>query len=273
MSKYLESALDAAARGYHVWPCARDGKNPYVKSFKGDPDFGLTDPKKIKGRQWNYGVCIMLGPGQYVLDADTADAVPAVEKYDTLRVRTKRGMHAYFTLPEGITLRQGSRVGENIDGKGVASTGTRSVVVWAGEHREIVNDVPPAELPADWIKSIGQSASWDSDAVDPTPAQEARWRAAWESWRDSPSGVDAQAQMGRMALARVRRRDTTSTNDLYRGSVGLGRAVARGEIAYEDAYVNVVSLYTGTYKNIKRSTRRALTRGAYLEDVDMGEDT
>lgn len=154
---YLQQAIDAVARGFHVWPSQPDGKHPRARAYKGVADFGLTTPEQVKGVGWPHGVCIMLGPRDYVLDADVPGAVPKLERYDTLRVRTKRGMHAYFRLPEGTRLAQGRRVGSGIDGKGFAwATGTRTVALWAGlDGREICNDVPVMELPSEWVTHIG----------------------------------------------------------------------------------------------------------------------
>ena len=161
-TRFLDEALDASRRGFHVWPAAPGGKSPLVASYAGDPDFGASTEAEVRALAWEHGVCVMLGPGQYVLDADSpADAEELREGwgYDTLRVATKRGVHAYFTLPPGVRLRQGRQVLPGLDGKGLAATGSRTVALWASpDGRRVEHDVQVQAMPLLLQRMIGDAA-------------------------------------------------------------------------------------------------------------------
>lgn len=158
-TRFLDAALDAHRRGFHVWPAAPGGKSPLVHAYAGDPDFGASTEAEVRALSWEHGVCIMLGSGQYVLDADTAAAAADLRLTwgrDTLRVATKRGVHAYFALPPGVLLRQGRQVMPGLDGKGLAATGSRTVALWAApDGRHVEKDVPVQPMPAELQALVG----------------------------------------------------------------------------------------------------------------------
>lgn len=160
-TRFLAAALDAHRRGFHVWPAAPSGKSPLVASYAGDPDFGASTEDEIRELPWEHGVCVMLGPGQYVLDADslvTAQDLRDGWGRDTLRVATRRGVHAYFTLPPGVLLRQGRQVLGLWDGKGLAATGSRTVALWAApDGRKVEHDVQPQAMPAVLQRMVGEA--------------------------------------------------------------------------------------------------------------------
>lgn len=153
----LAAALDAAGRGLGVLPAAPSEKRPRgaYRTRR-----ALTSPEDIAREDWSGGVCAMLGAeGTYVLDGDTPEAAEVVRQVGagTLRVKTRRGVHAYFRRPPVVLLRQGVRVAEGIDGKGIAATGTPTVAAWwqPDGSRCVEHDAPIAELPAEWVTRIG----------------------------------------------------------------------------------------------------------------------
>ena len=162
------AALDAIERGYGVLWAAKDAKRPAVVYSRGNAN--ATPPVRDAAdltpgiwdktlARWENGVCILLTDGQYVLDGDTPEGSALVREVgaDTLRVATERGVHAYFTLPDGVRLRQGAGVvAPGVDGKGVASTGNYTISMWwtPDGSRTVENDVPPAPLPETWISRL-----------------------------------------------------------------------------------------------------------------------
>lgn len=179
----------------------------------------------------------MLGPRDYVLDADDLGAVPKLEQYDTLLVRTRRGMHAHFTLPGGTRLRQGSRVGSGIDGKGFAwATGTRTVALWAGlDGREVHRDAARLELPASWIAHIGPPRTSAPD--DLTPAMHAvleHHKHAMPALGYTRAAQQALDQIAR-SLAAELGADSWG-HDFYRAAAWFGQEyVAAGECTLQTA--------------------------------------
>ncbi len=263
---YLDAALDAAGRGYHVWPLRADGKNPAVGKFKNMPDFGLTDPEMVRAIEWDHGVCIMLGPGEYVLDADTEESSGVIAGYNTLRVKTDRGMHAYFSLPAGLVLRQGSRVAKNIDGKGVASTGTRSVIVWAkNDGRHIVNDAPVLPLPWDWIERIGAPRTDGGKSRVASKEEVLRWQQKFDRIQ---KGAPRSLLMGEraQALRALDFFDAGSLTDMNRAACLMGNFVAQGVLGYQEAVDLVIGAYTGSYPNIHDGTPKGVAFGARQEE-------
>lgn len=129
----LAAALDAAARGWHVFPLIPGDKRPAVRDWE---NRATTDPERIT-RCWThapYNIGIATGPSRLVvvdLDTpkDTDDTPPAAwaepgvtdgadvfsvlcERHgqpfptDTHTVRTGRGgLHLYFAAPAGEELR------------------------------------------------------------------------------------------------------------------------------------------------------------------------
>jgi hypothetical protein len=162
------AALDAIERGYGVLWAAKDAKRPAVVYSRGNANATppVHDAADLASGIWNKtlarwenGVCILLREGQYVLDGDTPEGAALVREVgaNTLRVATERGVHAYFTLPDGVRLRQGAGVvAPGVDGKGVASTGNYTISMWwtPDGSRTVENDVPPAPLPETWISRL-----------------------------------------------------------------------------------------------------------------------
>ncbi|MER5911971.1 bifunctional DNA primase/polymerase [Streptomyces sp. NPDC001982] len=179
---HLRAALDAASRGWRVFPLAPCGKTPAVRDWEAQ---ATTDPVQInrwwRGRRCNVGLAA--GPsGLVVIDLDTpkdADDVPPADwalpgvtdgrdvfailcerrqqpfPSDTYTVRTRSGgTHLYFAVPGHVRLsntvkKHGWKVDTRASGGYVVAAGS----VVDGRPYEIVRDVPPAVLP-DWLTQL-----------------------------------------------------------------------------------------------------------------------
>ena len=155
----LRAALDAAARGWHVFPLIPGSKRPAVRDWE---NRASTDLERI-ARCWHaapYNVGVATGPSLLVVvDLDTPkgpDDVPpkdwalpgiaegadvlaliserAEQPYpgDTFTVRTGRGgTHLYFRTPAGRQLRNtGGKLGWKVDTRAAGG-----YVVAAGQRR------------------------------------------------------------------------------------------------------------------------------------------
>ena len=172
----LASALDAAARGWHVFPLTPNTKRPAVHGWE---QRATTDPVRI-GRCWAAGpfnVGIACGPsGLVVIDLDTPKngAHPPAEWAEpgitdgtdvlaelfhragqpmpdqTFRVRTCRdGRHLYFAAP-GAPVQPNTvgRLGWLIDSRSAGGYVVAAGSVVDGATYRVELDVPPLPLPA-----------------------------------------------------------------------------------------------------------------------------
>lgn len=179
MSK-LDHALDAAARGFAVFP--QQGKRPAIRRW---PDNASSKPSVIT-RWWTrwpeHDIGIALPPDIYVLDADTdaaLDAASALNLPSTLTVETARGCHWYFRVPH--ELRRMTGAGGNLfslEGKGAPGP-----VTWAGSVHPsghvyaILCDAPIAHMPGELVRAIGPKRT-TRDHGDATDAERETWAAA-----------------------------------------------------------------------------------------------
>lgn len=268
MSALRGAALDAARRGYRVFPLVADTKH----GRRGWQVDATTDHRQI-GAEWAGGVGIALGAGQYVLDADTPEAVPVVAAFETLRIRTPRGMHAYFTLPAGVHLAQGRRIAEGIDGKGLSAIGTPTVIVWqtADGAREIVHDGPAIELPGEWIQRIGPVGErQDGPRGALTGAELARCGLVPGA---RERGYSSRAEQGfREAARRLAVRLTLGGGSwgdaFYAECASYGHFIADGEVTLDEADLSFRLLFEdrdaegGDPTNVLNSIRNGLVAGA-----------
>jgi bifunctional DNA primase/polymerase-like protein/uncharacterized protein DUF5906 len=107
----VDEALHLAARGFRVFPVHRN-KIPCIEAWQIK---ATTDPEQIEAwwREWpSANIGILCGDDLVVIDVDGSrgagtlrKALGAYEWPKTLQVRTGRqegGLHAYFSVPEGI---------------------------------------------------------------------------------------------------------------------------------------------------------------------------
>ncbi len=178
----LDAALDAAARGWHVFPLRPDDKRPAVTRWE---ERATTDGDRIR-RCWTagpYGVGIACGPsGLVVIDLDTPkpeqtpppewsdpacrngvdvfgllcarhDDDGAPEVWNTYTVETGRGgTHLYYRHPtDGPPLRNtAGQLGWLIDTRAHGGYVVAAGSTAAGRPYTVTRDTDVAELPA-WL--------------------------------------------------------------------------------------------------------------------------
>jgi hypothetical protein len=181
----MSTALDAARRGWPVFPLAAGAKVPAIESWE---SAATTDEDRLT-RYWTWpgrsrhGVAIACGPARLVvidLDRPKPDQTPphhwrragitdgtdvlaqlcadAEQPFpaDTYTVQTGRGgLHLYFTAPVGIELRNtegetGRGLGWLIDTRAAGGYVVSAGSVVQGRRYELVHDVAPAPLPT-WL--------------------------------------------------------------------------------------------------------------------------
>ncbi|QNA74179.1 DNA primase [Streptomyces sp. So13.3] len=178
-SELLTAALDAARRGWHVFPLVPGDKPPVIFEWE---ERATIDRDRIQ-RCWQHGrynIGLATGPSRLVVvDLDTpktpddlpppAWSLPGIvdgmdvlatlsERHgqpypgDTFTVRTGRGgMHLYFAAAAGIELRNsGGKLGWKVDTRAVGGYVVAAGSTVNGRSYEIINDVRPAVLP-DWL--------------------------------------------------------------------------------------------------------------------------
>jgi len=160
----LTAALDAASRGFRVFPLKRDDKRPWQDGWQAA---ATTDEVQI--RDWwtenpNYNVGVATGKGLVVVDVDVKNGKPGGDSLamldmmglpESLRVRTPSGgTHIYFKINNMHSGREG-----NIEGfPGIDTRGDGNLVVYPGSNigrnrYSIETDVAPAACPA-WLFDI-----------------------------------------------------------------------------------------------------------------------
>ncbi|MFD9068928.1 bifunctional DNA primase/polymerase [Streptomyces lasiicapitis] len=280
-SAQLTAALDAASRGWRVFPLVPCGKRPAVSDWE---TRATTAPDRIT-RAWStaaFNVGIATGPsGLVVIDLDRpkhpGDTPPAswaergvtdgaevlavlCERHgqpfpsDTYTVRTwSGGTHLYFLAPEGEPLR--NTAGDSARGLGwkVDTRAWGGLVVgvgstFAGHPYEVTRAAPVAPLP-DWLAELLRPA--------PLPPQ-------------TPITVALTGQRRRTAFLRSAvngevARVTGSgphehNNALYIAAVALGQLVAGGELNEADVtgWLLTAALQVGQGE---REARRTIASG------------
>ncbi|WP_125263567.1 bifunctional DNA primase/polymerase [Streptomyces alboflavus] len=250
-ARLLDAALDAAARGWHVFPLRPGSKRPALHGEASCPRTGAcgsghlkweqratTDPGRIRAA-WSrapFNVGIATGPsGLVVVDLDmpkhkdSADAPDGATTFaalceraghavpDTYRVRTASGgTHLYFTAPSAVRLANtAGTIGELVDtrawGGYVVAGGS---VADAGPY-EAVNGPVAAPLPS-WLLSILTPAPRATQTPSVAVAAQSR------RYADTALGSEARNVVG----AQRGQREAT----LFRAARALGRFIAWGDL-------------------------------------------
>ncbi|RPE42599.1 bifunctional DNA primase/polymerase-like protein [Streptomyces sp. Ag109_O5-1] len=252
MSEHLlRAALDAAERGWHVFPLRPGSKPPALHGERACPGTGecaaghrkweqraTTDPDRIRAA-WSrapFNVGIATGPsGLLVVDLDvpkdkgSTDAPDGAVTFaalceradhavpDTYRVRTASGgMHLYFTAPAGVRLTNTARtIAPSVDtrawGGYVVAAGSTTP---AGDYEALCAPVV-APLPL-WLQTILQPA--------PKPAQTPSEAVAGQSRRYADVALANETR--NVATAQQGSRESS----LFRAARALGRFVAWGDL-------------------------------------------
>ncbi|MFJ8105632.1 bifunctional DNA primase/polymerase [Streptomyces sp. NPDC096132] len=247
----MRAALDAAGRGWRVFPlrpgtkrpalhgeatCSRTG--PCSRGHRKWEERATCDPDRIRAT-WSTGpfnVGIATGPsGLVVVDLDvpkdkgSSDAPNGAASFGALceraghavpttyRTRTASGgTHLYFTAPDGVRLTNTARtVGELVDTRAWGG-----YVVAAGSHTptgayEALCGPEAAPLPR-WLQSIVQPA--------PKPPQGLSEAVAGQSRRYADVALASETR--NVASAQPGAREAT----LFRAARALGRFVAWGDL-------------------------------------------
>ncbi|MFF0226065.1 bifunctional DNA primase/polymerase [Streptomyces sp. NPDC004629] len=247
----MRAALDAAERGWYVFPLRPGGKPPALHGEKSCPRTGecasghrkweqraTTDPDRIRAA-WSrapFNVGIACGPsGLLVVDLDTPEHKGSSDAPDgattfralceraghavptTYRVRTASGgQHLYFTAPEGVRLSNtAGTVADSVDtrawGGYVVAAGS---ITPAGRYEALCGS-ETASLPV-WLQTILQPA--------PKPSQAPSVAIVGQSRRYADVALANETR--NVATAQVGEREAK----LFRAARALGRFVAWGDI-------------------------------------------
>ncbi|MCD7444341.1 bifunctional DNA primase/polymerase [Streptomyces lincolnensis] len=250
-SALLHAALDAAARGWHVFPLRPGTKRPALHGTAACPRTGpcvrghrkweqraTIDPDRIRAA-WSripFNVGIATGPsGLLVVDLDvskdnsSADAPGGAATFaalceraghpvpGTYRTRTASGgEHLYFTVPHGVRLSNtAGTIGELVDtrawGGYVVAVGSRTPT---GAYEALSGSVA-ASLPS-WLQCILEPAPRASQAPSVAVAGQSRRYA----------DVALASETRNVATAQLGEREGT----LFRAARALGRFVAWGDL-------------------------------------------
>ncbi|CAM5562984.1 bifunctional DNA primase/polymerase [Streptomyces griseorubiginosus] len=250
-SALLRAALDAAERGWHVFPLRPGTKRPALHGEQACPRSGectaghrkweeraTTDPDRIRAA-WSrspFNVGIATGPsGLVVVDLDvpkdkgSSDAPSGADTFralckraghpvpDTYRTRTASGgEHFYLAAPDGIRLpNTAGTIGELVDSRAwggyVVAAGSRTP---SGVY-EALCGAAATPLPS-WLQSI----------VEPVPRvpQAPSVAVAGQSRRYADVALDSEVRS--VAAAQLGSREAA----LFRAARALGRFVAWGDL-------------------------------------------
>ncbi|MET9056749.1 bifunctional DNA primase/polymerase [Streptomyces antibioticus] len=250
-SALLHAALDAAERGWHVFPLRPSTKRPALHGEQSCPGTGpctsghrkweqraTTDPDRIRAT-WSHGpfnVGIATGPSGLLVidldvpkDKDSSDAPDGAATFaalceraghavpTTYRTRTASGgEHLYFTAPTGVRLANtAGTVGELVDtrawGGYVVAAGSLTP---AGRYEALCGP-EAASLPG-WLQSILRPA--------PRSPQGPSMALLGQSSRYADVALASEAR--NVAAAQLGAREST----LFRAARALGRFVAWGDL-------------------------------------------
>ncbi|WP_067523171.1 bifunctional DNA primase/polymerase [Nocardia uniformis] len=268
-NRFLDAAISAAARGWHVFPLWPDSKRPAIRGW---PTAATTDIDRIQ--YWwtanpRCNIAVATGPsGLHVLDLDVhhghngPDALYQLATTQAMRASlvtftvatASNGRHLYFRAPEGMRLPNTvARLGAGIDSRGeggyVVAAGSRAS---HGRYR-ILADCPVATLP-DWL----------TDLLTPPPLPEAS--VGGEPLHSVGAYVAAivAAETRKVAAALPGSRNAT----LFRAAFTLGRLVAGGELdetRIRDVLIAAAAIHVGhdfTVREVERAIANGLTLGA-----------
>jgi hypothetical protein len=250
-SALLAAALDAAARGWHVFPLRPGTKRPALHGEASCPGTGAcsdghrkweqratTDPDRIRAAwsQAPFNIGIATGPsGLLVIDLDmpkdnsskgTPDGVTTFSALcertghavpDTHRTRTASGgEHLYFTAPDGIRLTNTAGsiaplVDTRAQGGYVVAAGSTTP---AGRYEALC--APVAACLPSWLQTILQPA--------PKPAQAHTVPTMGQSRRYADVALANEARNVATAA------DGTRNATLLRAARALGRFIASGDL-------------------------------------------
>ncbi|MFE4373275.1 bifunctional DNA primase/polymerase [Streptomyces sp. NPDC056835] len=278
----LTAALDAAERGWHVFPLRPANKRPALHGEAVCPGIGdcagfhrkwedraTVDPARIR-RAWStlsFNIGVATGPsGLVVIDLDmpktknksSADTPSGVTTFKALCERTGQpmpatyrtrtasgGMHLYFTAPPSVRLTNSAgRLGKLIDTRAWGGYVVAGGSTTPAGPYTVIDPTPPAPLP-EWLYAR-LTTRQASRALTAVPSSSKSSRYATAAFRAEIATVQA-AQEGE--------RDTT----LLSAARALGRFVAWGDLplAVVEEALQGAGEYAGLSSRQCRSTVRS----------------
>ncbi len=271
-TRLLNAALDAAGRGWHVFPLRSADKRPALHGETACPGTGdcaaghrkwehraTTDPDRIR-RAWSTGafnVGIATGPsGLVVVDLDpvkandpngTPDGATSLQALceragqpvpATYRTRTTSGgQHLYFTAPPEVRLgNSAGRLGKHIDTRAHGGYVVAAGSTLPNGTYDVVDPTEPAPLP-EWLCAL-LTHRQPSRALmaAPAPVRASRYAAA-----------ALRAETAAVAGAGEGVRNWT----LVRAARALGRFIPSGDLARHEVEqaLNSAGLRAGLREN------------------------
>jgi hypothetical protein len=228
----LRAALIAVRRGYYVFPCRANGKEPAVAHWRDWSTDNIVRLTQYWARHPMDNPAIDTGKsGLIVVDCDMKPDVDGrwnfwkllmrlnVANPKTLMVNTPSGgMHLYYRAPTTVQLKNSvGRLAEGVDTRGfggyVIAPGARTAAGSYGVHR----DNPIAELPLPLVELL----------VPPVPE---RGAVALRSDIDVDGATVLRRELERLARVPVGQRNTELNNSAYR----LGRLCGAGVLDAHD---------------------------------------
>lgn len=251
---FLGAALDAADRGWHVFPLVPAGKCPALRNWE---QRATTDKRQIY-RWWaradaNIGVATGRS-GLVVIDLDDGRGTSPPERFAgarngsdvlamlagevdahvpaTYEVTTPGGRHLYFRSPPGLVLRNtAGSLGWKIDSRSVGGYCVAAGSVGETGVYRVVRGGAVAQLP-DWL------ARALTPAPPPAPSSAVKLSA-----RRANAYVSAIVTSEARTVAEAR--SGTRHQVLLKAARTLGRLVGGGELADEDARAALVEACSG----------------------------
>ncbi|MFD5014605.1 bifunctional DNA primase/polymerase [Streptomyces chartreusis] len=280
-SEMLRAALDAAERGWYVFPLRPGDKRPALHgeaacTHTGECASGhqkweqraTRDTDRVHTAWWHmpYNVGIATGPsGLLVVDLDTlkpgelkgapdgatsfaalceraGQDIPA-----TYQVRTARGgEHLYFTQPPGDRLHStAGRLAKKIDTRGQGGYVVAAGSITPDGTYEVLNNCAPVALP-DWLHEALRPAQRPSYAVPHS--------------LKSASGYAAAALRGEVTNV-ASAADGTRNATLLRAARALGRLIVSGDLARGEVEEALSRAASGNATQSQRYYDDVITRG------------
>ncbi|NNH73791.1 bifunctional DNA primase/polymerase [Nocardia uniformis] len=263
-NRFRDSALDAAHRGWHVFPLRPNSKTPAINNWPHEATIDEDRIKTLWPRNSRRNIGIATGPSDlHVLDLDTrhdrdgvdtlyqlAASVAARASLITFAVATPHGRHLYYGVPAGMRLpNTASRIGAGIDSRGhggyVVAPGSR---IGPDSYR-IVSARPPVMLP-DWLVELLAPPPLSPPSLVSNPPYSL----------DAYLNAIVAAETHKVRTAELGVRNIT----LFRASFTLGRLVAGGELdqlLIRDALAAAAQGHIGIQNFTTREMFRTITSG------------
>ncbi|SDH16729.1 Bifunctional DNA primase/polymerase, N-terminal [Lentzea fradiae] len=246
---YLDTILNAAKRGWHLFPAVPGTKRPFVDQWEARATNDISVIRDFYTRYPRHNVAVATGPSDLVVvDCDVAkpgDVAPdgfnmfgVATGLDVLTLLAERahatisptytvrtpsgGTHLYFRAPRGKALRNtAGTLGWLVDTRAHGGYVIAPPSITPTGRYEITDDRPPVELPA-WL--VQAPAPRPSTAVSAPNQSVPAQRSAY---------LDAivRGECAKVAAAHRSRHNKT----LFQAALTLGQLVGGNELGHADA--------------------------------------